>query len=38
MTDHERQFLREKRDGLIPVTMGWAEWCWLRGVYPLESK
>jgi hypothetical protein len=32
------QFLREKRDGIIPVHTGWAEWCWSKGIYPLTDE
>lgn len=31
------QFLREKREGVIATNTGWAEWCWARGVYPLDT-
>ena len=26
MTDSEREYLEQKRDGIIPQSMGWAEW------------
>ena len=32
------QFLREKRDGIIPVQTGWAEWCWWNKIYPLTDE
>jgi hypothetical protein len=36
--DLSTQFLIEKRDGVIPVNTGWAEWCWQNGVYPLTDE
>ena len=32
------QFLREKRDGMIPINSSWAAWCWLRSIYPLTDE
>ena len=31
-------FLREKASGDIPTSMGWADWCWVKRIYPLTDK
>jgi hypothetical protein len=36
--DLSTRFLIEKRDGVIPVNTGWADWCWQNGMYPLTDE